>query len=95
MHRENSMNKALLLKPILAFSALALLLSQLSFGQQTIGKETIGIDYFQQGNFEKALPIFAKLAQSYPDNAMYNYYYGVSLIKNNIFETAAKEALLN
>ena len=68
---------------------------QLSFGQQTVGKETLAIDYFQQGNFEKALPIFAKLAQSYPDNAMYNYYYGVSLIKNNIFETAAKEALLN
>jgi tetratricopeptide (TPR) repeat protein len=68
---------------------------QLSFGQQTVGKEALAIDYFQKGNFEKALPIFAKLAQSYPDNAMYNYYYGVSLIKNNIFETAAKEALLN
>lgn len=95
MHRENSMNEALFLKRILAFSALALLLSNLSFGQQNVGKETLGIDYFQQGNFEKALPIFAKLAQSYPDNAMYNYYYGVSLIKNNIFETAAKEALLN
>ena len=68
---------------------------QIVIGQQTLGKETLGIDYFQQGNYEKALPIFAKLAQSYPDNAMYNYYYGVSLIKNNIFETAAKEALLN
>lgn len=89
------MNKVLLLKRILVFSVLAVLLTQLSFGQQTLGKETLGIDYFQQGNFEKALPIFAKLAQSYPDNAMYNYYYGVSLIKNNIFETAAKEALLN
>ncbi len=64
-------------------------------GQQAVGKETLGIDYFQQGNYEKALPVFAKLAQSYPDNAMYNYYYGVCLIKNNIFETAAKEALLN
>ncbi len=74
---------------------LILFFNQLTFGQQTIGKETLGIEYFQQGNFEKALPIFAKLAQSYPDNAMYNYYYGVSLIKNNIFETAAKEALLN
>ena len=95
MLRENSMNNALTIKHILAFPALVLLLSHLSFGQQTIGKETLGIDYFQQGNFEKALPIFAKLAQSYPDNAMYNYYYGVSLIKNNIFETAAKEALLN
>ena len=68
---------------------------QATFGQQTLGKETLGVDYFQQGNYEKALPIFAKLAQSYQDNAMYNYYYGVCLIKNNIFETAAKEALLN
>jgi tetratricopeptide (TPR) repeat protein len=75
---------------------LFLLLSPiLSFGQQTVGKETLAIDYFNQGNYEKALPIFAKLAQSYPDNAMYNYYYGVSLIKNSIFEMAAKEALLN
>ncbi len=89
------MNKVLPLKRIFALSALAALLTQFSFGQQTLGKETLGIDYFQQGNFEKALPIFAKLAQSYPDNAMYNYYYGVSLIKNNLFETAAKEALLN
>ena len=89
------MNKVLLLKRILALSTLVLLQFNLSFGQQTVGKETLGIDYFQQANFEKALPIFAKLAQSYPDNAMYNYYYGVSLIKNNIFETAAKEALLN
>ncbi|MCX6222147.1 MAG: tetratricopeptide repeat protein [Bacteroidia bacterium] len=89
------MNKVLLLKRILALCSLVLLQFNLSFGQQTVGKETLGIDYFQQGNFEKALPIFAKLAQSYPDNAMYNYYYGVSLIKNNIFETAAKEALLN
>lgn len=67
----------------------------LTFGQQTIGKETLGIDYFNQGDYEKALPVFAKLSQSYPDNAMYNYYYGVCLIKNNVFETAAKEALLN
>lgn len=64
-------------------------------GQQSVGKEAMGIEYFQQGNYEKALPVFAKLAQSYPDNAMYNYYYGVCLIKNNLFETAAKEALLN
>ena len=80
---------------IMTMIILLFLSIQLSFGQQTVGKETLAIDYFQQGNFEKALPIFAKLAQSYPDNAMYNYYYGVSLIKNNIFETAAKEALLN
>ena len=89
------MKKFLFSIPILAATSLLICSFQLSFGQQTLGKETLGIDYFQQGNFEKALPVFAKLAQSYPDNAMYNYYYGVCLIKNNIFETAAKEALLN
>jgi len=89
------MNTALLSKRTLLPVLLFFLSFQLSSGQQTVGKETLAIDYFQQGNYEKALPIFAKLAQSYPDNPMYNYYYGVSLIKNNIFETAAKEALLN
>jgi len=89
------MNIALLARSILVQLLYLILLLPLSFGQQTVGKEALAIDYFNQGNFEKALPIFAKLAQSYPDNAMYNYYYGVSLIKNNLFETAAKEALLN
>ena len=89
------MNKALLSKRIIVPLLFTFFSIHLSFGQQTVGKETLAIDYFHQGDFEKALPIFAKLAQSYPDNAMYNYYYGVSLIKNNIFETAAKEALLN
>lgn len=77
-------------------TVLFLLLSfHLSVGQQKIARETLAVDYFQKGDFEKALPLFAKLSQSYPDNAMYNYYYGVCLIKNNVFETAAKEALLN
>ncbi len=89
------MNKVLTLRRNLSLLLFLLLCTLLSSGQQTVGKETLAIDYFKQGNYEKALPIFAKLAQSYPDNAMYNYYYGVSLIKNNIFETAAKEALLN
>ena len=89
------MNNVLLSKGFFATIVLLMFSFELSFGQQTIGKETLGIEYFQQGNYEKALPIFAKLAQGYPDNPMYNYYYGVSLIKNNIFETAAKEALLN
>lgn len=89
------MNTALLSKRILAPILLLFLSLYLSYGQQSVGKETLGIDYFEKGDFGKALPIFAKLAQGYPDNAMYNYYYGVSLIKNNIFETAAKEALLN
>ncbi len=89
------MDKALHSVRILVPVLFIFLSIQHSFGQQTVGKETLGIEYFQQENFEKALPVFAKLAQSYPDNAMYNYYYGVCLIKNNIFETAAKESLLN
>ena len=89
------MDKALLSRRIVVPILFIIFSIHISLGQQTVGKETLAIDYFQQGDFEKALPIFAKLAQSYPDNAMYNYYYGVSLIKNNLFETAAKEALLN
>ncbi|MCL6103854.1 MAG: tetratricopeptide repeat protein [Bacteroidetes bacterium] len=88
--KKDSNSRLILIPSVLLFFSV-----QFSFGQQTVGKETLAIDYFQKGNYEKALPIFAKLAQGYPDNAMYNYYYGVSLIKNNIFETAAKEALLN
>lgn len=97
MHSEfqMKMNKSLYSRVILLFVLQYVLLPGYSAGQQTISRETVGIDFFRQGNFEKALPVFAKLAQSYPDNAMYNYYYGVCLIKNNIFETAAKEALLN
>jgi tetratricopeptide (TPR) repeat protein len=67
----------------------------LSLSQEKIGNESLAIEYFRAGNYEKALPLFAQLVRTNPDNAMYNYYYGVSLVKNNIFETAAKEALLN
>jgi len=63
--------------------------------QEKFGNETLAKEYFEQGNYEKALPLFAQLIRTNPDNAMYNYYYGVTLVKNNLFETAAKEALLN
>jgi tetratricopeptide (TPR) repeat protein len=89
------MNRVLRLRSVFIPLLFLCITLQTATGQQTVAKETLGIDYFHQGNYEKALPVFAKLAQSYPDNAMYNYYYGVCLIKNNLFETAAKEALLN
>lgn len=89
------MNRLLSLRNIFFAIGILCITVQLSSGQQTVAKEALGLEYFQKGDFEKALPVFAKLAQSYPDHAMYNYYYGVCLIKNNIFETAAKEALLN
>ena len=72
----------------------------LAFPNQTIsqvlsGNETLAIEYFKEKNYEKALPLFTELINKSPDNAMYNYYYGVTLLKNNHYETATKEALLN
>ncbi len=63
--------------------------------QENAGNERLAIEYFNAKNYEKALPLFTELFNSSPDNAMYNYYYGVTLLKNNHFETATKEALLN
>ena len=77
------------------FSSLVLLCPFESISQDVSGNEPVAIEYFKAGNYEKALPIFAVLIKKSPDNAMYNYYFGVCLIKNNHFETAAKEALLN
>ena len=64
-------------------------------GQEMAVNESVAIDYFKEGNYEKALPLFYRLFKNSPDNGMYNYYYGVSLLKNNHYETATKEALLN
>ncbi len=74
---------------------LFLLFPGLILGQEPTGNEPLAIEYFRQKKFEKALPLFTELINSSPDNAMYNYYYGVTLLKNNHFETATKEALLN
>ncbi len=66
-----------------------------SSSQVKSGNESLAIEYFNERNFEKALPLFTELINKSPDNAMYNYYYGVTLLKNNHYETATKEALLN
>lgn len=63
--------------------------------QEILGNESLAIEYFKAGNFEKALPLFTQLFKNSPDNAMFNYYYGVTLLKNNHYDTATKEALLN
>jgi tetratricopeptide (TPR) repeat protein len=76
-------------------SSLFLLSPIISGAQEISGNEPVAIEYFKSGNYAKALPIFTVLINKSPDNAMYNYYYGICLIKNNRFETAAKEALLN
>jgi tetratricopeptide (TPR) repeat protein len=79
---------------IFVFS-LYLLFPKLSISQEIIGNEPLAIEYFNEKNYEKALPIFTQLINKVPGNAMYNYYYGVSLLKNNCYETATKESLLN
>ena len=76
-------------------SSLYLLFPSRSISQVNIGNEPLAIEYFKQGNYEKALPIFTQLINKSPGNAMYNYYYGVTLLKNNQYDTATKEALLN
>lgn len=76
-------------------SSLILLFPNLIFSQEIVGNESLAIEYFKEGNYEKALPIFARLINKSPDNAMYNYYYGVTLLKNGSYETATREALLN
>ena len=75
--------------------SLYLLFPALSYSQVISGNESLAVEYFKDGNFEKALPLFTELINKSPDNAMYNYYYGVTLLKNNHYETATKEALLN
>jgi tetratricopeptide (TPR) repeat protein len=76
-------------------SSLYLLCSIPAIAQEVLVNESLAIEYFKEGNYEKALPLFTGLINKSPDNAMYNYYYGVTLLKNNLYETATKEALLN
>jgi tetratricopeptide (TPR) repeat protein len=64
-------------------------------GQEIRVNESLALEYFNGGNYEKALPLFTQLFKKSPDNPMYNYYYGVTLLKNNHYDTATKEALLN
>jgi tetratricopeptide (TPR) repeat protein len=79
---------------LILFFSLFLSFASLS-GQELAVNESVAIQYFKEGNYEKALPLFYQLFKNSPDNGMYNYYYGVTLLKNNHYETATKEALLN
>jgi len=80
---------------LIVIASVFLFFPNLLFSQETTGNESLAIEYFKDKNYEKALPIFTQLINKSPDNPMYNYYYGVSLLKNNRFDTATKEALLN
>jgi len=80
---------------LIVVSSIYLLFPNLLLSQEIIGNESLAIEYFKEKNYEKALPIFTQLINKSSNNAMYNYYYGVSLLKNNRYDTATKEALLN
>lgn len=80
---------------LIVLSGFILFVYQRSLAQEVIGNEDLAVEYFKQKKYDKALPLFTELINSSPDNAMYNYYYGVTLLKNNHYETATKEALLN
>ena len=76
-------------------TGLYLLFPYRTTAQEIVGNEKLAIDYFNEKKYEKALPLFTELINKSPDNPMLNYYYGVTLLKNHHYETAAKEALLN
>ena len=78
-----------------AISSLCFIFPNRSISQEIVGNESVAIQYFKEKKYQKALPIFTQLINKSPNNAMYNYYYGVSLLKNNLYTTATKEALLN
>ena len=79
----------------LLVTGLYLIIPNWSIAQDLFGNEKLAIEYFNQKKYDQALPLFTELINKSPDNPMYNYYYGVTLLKNHHFETAAKEALLN
>jgi len=75
--------------------SLSLFLPKPSLSQEIVGNVPLAIEYFNEKNYDKALPIFTQLINKFPNHAMYNYYYGVCLLKNDSYETATKESLLN
>jgi len=94
-HRFMVMKVSLKSNCLLLLACICLLVPNRSIAQEVIGNEKLAIEYFNEKNYEKALPLFTELINKTPDNPMLNYYYGVTLLKNHHFETATKEALLN
>ncbi len=52
------------------------------------------IAWFDDGQFEKALPVFAELAYNYPYDYLLKYYYGACLVETGKFITEAEKNLL-
>ncbi len=55
--------------------------------------EVTAKNYFEEGNFEEALPIFQDLIRLYPSDEEINYFYGACLIETNTFLNEAQQAL--
>lgn len=75
------------MKKLLLFFLLALALSA-GFGQnnQRSQEEQLGIQYFQNGEFEKAAPMFEKVYNANPNSYIYYYYYQTLLQLGNFKE---------
>lgn len=75
------------MKKLLLFFLLALALS-VGFGQnnQRSQEEQLGIQYFQNGEFEKAAPMFEKVYNANPNSYIYYYYYQTLLQLGNFKE---------
>ena len=75
------------MKKLLLFFLLALALSA-GFGQnnQRSQEDQLGIQYFQNGEFEKAAPMFEKVYNANPNSYIYYYYYQTLLQLGNFKE---------
>ncbi len=75
------------MKKLLLFFLLAIALSA-GFGQnnQRSQEEQLGIQYFQNGEFEKAAPMFEKVYNANPNSYIYYYYYQTLLQLGNFKE---------
>ena len=68
------------------FTTLILLIATLFAVAQRSQEEQLGIQYFQNGEYEKAVQMFAKVYNSNPNSYIYYYYYQTLLQTGNFKE---------
>lgn len=59
------------------------------FAQAQVSNEELGIQFFQNGEYEKAAEIFASIFNKNPDSYIYSYYY-TTLLELHDYNTAEK-----
>jgi hypothetical protein len=57
-------------------------------------KLTVAIQYFNEGKFEAALPVFAKLCYDLPYDYLIKFYYGACLVETGNFKLDAEKNLV-